>query len=195
MYFDLKYGGSFRVVCSLAALLLVAGSVVALGQAADPRVDTIRKIYADVNGRIAEMKKNPAESSIFAVEIAVNKYSAPYPAVGIYQRTATFYYTYGDREENPYPGRLIKIETTDARSAKKERGEYYFGDGGQPIFVFLSKEDTEMRLYFFGSALIRMVEAARTIDVRSRQAAAAKAAALKESTRLSNIFRAAIRDD
>lgn len=181
----------------LAVILLLISSGVAFGQAADTRIETIRNLYADANARIAEMKKNPAESSIFAVEIVVNKYSAPYPAVGIYRRTATFYYTYGDRERNPYPDRLVKIETEGTRSAQVENTEILFNNAGELIFMFRSTPGSpieETRSYFSGGSLIRLIDDGKNIGLRTKRAVEAGTAARKESARLVGIFQASLID-
>lgn len=81
----------------------------------------------------------------------VNKNNGSYPAVGIFQSVVKFYFTYGNREKNPYPNRLLKIEIETKRSSSVEKYEYLFNENEQLIFYFESKirdeEKAEKRVY------------------------------------------------
>ncbi len=160
-------------------------------------VGEIRKAFAETNAKLAEMADHPELSSVFAVELTVNKHSAPYPAVGIYQRTAMFYYTYGDREKDPYPNRLLKIAAVYKRSARVENIDFYFDKAGQLIFAFASDPEgaiKETRLYFAAGRLIKMTDDGKESVLKSQHAVEAGTLAKKESARLTGIFRAALID-
>lgn len=176
------------------ALVLTAG-IEAFGQTVERQVEAIRKIYSETNGLIAEMQKAPELSSVFSVELAVNKFSVPYPAVGTYQATAIFYYTYGDRERNPHPDRLLMVRTVTKRSAFEQTGEYYFGKDGDLVFVFISAPGTEAeetRMYFGAGRMIKMVTDGKEAELRSKAAVAASKAARTESERLAGIFKSSL---
>lgn len=164
----------------------------------DPRTAAMRKVVTATNEKLAEMEQHPEFSSVFAVELTVNKHSAPYPAVGIYQRTATFFYTYGDREKNPYPDRLLKITAVYKRSSRTETAEFYFNSSGQLVFLLWSNAEgsvQESRLYFSGNALVRMTDDGKNVGLRTPHAIEANALARRESSRLTGIFRAALIDN
>lgn len=170
----------------------------AFGQRLSSQVELIRKIYTEVNSQIAEMQKQPELSSVFAVELTVNKHSAPYPAVGIYQRTATFYYTYGEREKNPYPNRLLKITAVYKRSARTENAEFYFNPAGQLVFAFMTNPESaikETRLYFAAGRLIKMTEDQQEINLKRQRALEAGTLTKKEAARLASVFRLALIDN
>ncbi|MGQ0540530.1 MAG: hypothetical protein ACT4O9_01610 [Blastocatellia bacterium] len=137
------------------AMLLFAFAAPAFSQLTDKRIDDIRGRYLHVNYLIAESEKEPEHSSIFLTEIVVNKNNGSYPAVGIYNSTVSFYYTFGDREQNPYPDRLLKIVVSTKRSARSESVEYFFDEIGKLIFCSENKEDEERRMYFNAGRLIR----------------------------------------
>lgn len=173
-------------------------AVVASGQSDDKRIEAIRSIYADTNSAIAEMSKQPELSSVFAVELTVNKHSAPYPAVGVYQRTTTFFYTYGDREKNPYPDRLLKIAATYKRSSRVENIEFYFSPVGQLVFAFASNPESaikETRMHFSTGKLIKMTDDGKEIGLKSRRAVEAGTLAAREAARLKSLFQIALIDN
>ncbi|HMS43172.1 MAG TPA: hypothetical protein PKE69_23285 [Pyrinomonadaceae bacterium] len=123
----------------------------------DKRIEEIKKIYLETNKKVADCQENGEYSSVFLSELTVNKNNGSYPAVGIYNSIFKFYYTYGDREKNPYPNRLLKIEIETKRSANIEKFEYLFNLKGQLIFYFEKKEVVEKRLYFVDEKPIRML--------------------------------------
>ena len=84
----------------------------------------------------------PEQSNIYLTELAVNKNNGSYPAVGVYRPVVKFYYTYGDREKEPYPNRLLKIVLAIDRSDRKEHSEFVFNDAEQLVF-YLDKKDGE----------------------------------------------------
>lgn len=184
------------MIRALTAFTIVfSAAAAAYGQAVERRIEEIRKIYSETNGLITEMREAPELSSVFSIELVVNKDLAPYPAVGIYQTTAVFYYSYSDRERNPYPDRLIKVGTVTKRSAREKVAEYYFDKAGDAVFVFISEpggDVVEKRLYFTAGRLIRMLVDGKETGPKTRAAVSAAAAAKKESARLMRIFTAAL---
>lgn len=155
---------------------------------ADSTVATIRETYKKVNDRIAEMEKAPEYSSVFVTEVVVNKNNASYPAVGIYNSTVRLYYTYGDREKNPYPDRLLKATVTTRRSSGTELYEYLFAQNGELIFAFDKKDGAERRAYFRSTRLVRSQAGDAIIAINSTAAKQAAAEVLAEAKRLRAVF-------
>lgn len=180
-------------LCLIAAA--IAFTAAAHAQNVERQLESIRKTYTEVNARIEEMQRAPEFSSVFAIELSVNKYSAPYPAVGIYQRNATFYYTYGNRERSPYPDKLLKIAAVYKRSNRTETADFYFDGRARLIFVLVANQEgavKESRIYFSAGRIVRLIDDAKEIGMKSRRAVEAGLLANKEAARLSGIFRAAL---
>ena len=97
------------------ALLLFAVCV-ANAQPVDRRIDEIQKLYDQTEQRIADAAKQE-KSDVFVVEANVNSLLNPYPAVGIYATSTKFYYTYRDREKDPYPSHLLRADAVVKRSS------------------------------------------------------------------------------
>lgn len=185
--------GSFLI---LSALLLLAIVICAAGrteaQAGDKSIGEIRRIYRETNERIEAAAKNFPESSIFLTELIVNKGGTMYPAVGIFRSTVKFYFTFGDREENPYPNRLLKITVLANRAARQEWSEYLFDPAGQLIFQYEKKgegREDERRYYFASGKLIALTIGQKDADVNSREALDSAAAALGVKEKLVGLFR------
>src|SRR5688572_30230469 len=121
---------------SLVLLLFAGGAVAQI----DRRIDAIDKLRAKIDQDIARSESEPEYSNIYLTELAVNKNNGSYPAVGLYRPVAKFYYTYGDREKEPYPNRLLKIVVAVARSDRQEYSEFVFNDAEQLVF-YLDKKD------------------------------------------------------
>lgn len=132
----------------------------------DPQIAGIRRLYQETNKRLAEMRQAPSESSIYSVELTVNSGEAQYPAVGTYKEITRFYYTFGDREKNPYPDRLLKIEVKTNRAARTESAEYLFDSTGALVFCF-SKDETEMRYYFARGNILQVLRNDASVDLAS----------------------------
>ena len=184
-------------VLSGMLFILFTGDVSISAQSSDKRITDIRKIYDETNGLVAEMEKHPDLSTIFVVELVVNKYLSPYPAVGIYQSTATFYYTYGNREKDPYPNRLLKIVVELKRAANNGKFEYLFDPSGDLIFAFTKPDGTdtvEQRSYFSSRKLIKLTEDGKDRDAKNKDATEAGAVAKREAARLVGIFKASLRE-
>jgi hypothetical protein len=182
----------FRLAAILFAAFVYLGSSDVSAQANDSRIDRIRNAYRQVNDQIAESEKSPEFASIFVIELEVNKHNAPYPAVGVFTSTARFYYTFGDREKNAYPDRLLKVVVTTRRAARAENAEYLYDPAGKLIFAFEKTDDAERRFYFDINKLIRYQEGQTVLAMNAPATRSAGSAILKESDRLSAIFRNAL---
>lgn len=131
----------------------------------DRRIEEIRKIYQEVNRKAAECEVNGDTSTTFLTEMIVNKNDGSYPAVGIYKTTVKFYYTFGDREKDPYPNRLLKIMMTTNRSDRTENTEFLFDEKGKLIFYFEKKDDSEKRVYFNAEQPIKSLQGEKSVSI------------------------------
>jgi len=119
----------------------------------DRRIEAIRQIYQETNEKIERAE----DSEVFLTELIVNKNNASYPAVGVYRSTVKFFYTYGNREKNPYPDRPIKFTVMTRRSAMTENAEFLFDNAGQLIFYFEKRDVVEKRFYLANERVIKMM--------------------------------------
>jgi len=138
------------------------------------------------------MVKAPEYSSIVVAEFLVNKHDASYPAVGIFQSTVTFYYSFGDREKNPYPYRLLKVTVATRRSDQREASEYLFAESGELIFTYAKNEDGEWRAYFQTGRLIRMLKGDTIISNSAAEARRISTEIMSEAKKVRNIFNNAV---
>ena len=170
----------------------------ASSQTADKRVDDIRRSYEQMNSDIEIAEKEAPYSEIYVVELTVNKTGNQYPAVGNYSNISKFYYTYGDREKDPYPSRLIKITVATKRSASITTSEFLFDPAGRLIFGLVRTDGTEQRetqMYFTSAGqLIKMLDGNRDVNVRLRSVQDTAAAFKRESARLLGLFNASMRE-
>jgi hypothetical protein len=184
----------WKIMKQLFLFLILLAAFYAGAAAQDKRIEEIRRIYKETNERIAEAGKNFEESEIFLTEIHVNKSETPYPAIGIFKENISFYYTFGDREKNPYPNRLLKIVTVTTRSAQVEYSELLFNAAGQLIFYFAKPEmesadrNGERRLYFAGGKPIRYQVGDKVIDVNGAAAKEDLRLVSEKQKRLMHIF-------
>lgn len=156
---------------------------------AEKNIQQIRQIYQQTNERIAAAEKKFSESEIFFSELTVNKGGTPYPAVGIFKSVYGFYYTYGNRETDPYPNRLLKVRVKTDRSANREYAEYLFDETGRLIFYFEKiNDEPESRFYFAGGRIIRIQRGNRTIDLTGPEEASASKAVKAQAARIILIF-------
>lgn len=123
---------------TLVTLTLVLFAIPATAQTGR-RVGAINSSREKMNKDIAASEAEPEQSNIFLTELAVNKNNGSYPAVGVYRPLVKFYYTYGDREREPYPNRLLKMVVAVDRSDRKEYSEFVFQR--RRAIGFLSRED------------------------------------------------------
>lgn len=171
-------------------LILLAGTILTVSGQTDARIEAINKISNEANEKIAECEANGEYSSTFLTELIVNKNNGSYPAVGIFKTVFKFYYTYGNREKDPYPNRLLKITVTTNRSNRKEYSEYLFNPAGQLIFFFAKNDEAAERRYYFSlEKLIRSQKDEKTVNIKSRQEIAAVNAILREKRKMESIFR------
>lgn len=148
-------------------ILLVGFSNFTFSQT-EKSIEEIRKIYQAVNKQIAECEENGDTSTTFLTELVVNKNKGSYPAVGIYKTAVKFYYTFGDREKNPYPERLLKIMMTTNRSNRTESSEFLFNENGQIIFYFEKKDDMESRVYFELEKPIKILQGEKSVSINTK---------------------------
>lgn len=175
-----------RATTAIFVLLLFAAGGLAQS---DRRVEAINTLRAKIDQDIARSEAEPEYSNIYLTELAVNKNNGSYPAVGVYRPVVKFYYTYGDREREPYPNRLLKIVLAIDRSDRKEYSEFLFNDAGQLVFYLRRMEGTERRLYFVAQKPIRLEENGKVLSMRTRSRAATVATVLKERANLVAMFR------
>lgn len=173
-------------------LVILLGSVLQIrAQEGDKRIEEIRRLDRQVNEQIAESERVVEGTGLYCNELVVNKGDKSWPAVGIYQTVFKFYYTFGDREKDPYPNRLLKITVTTKRSARHEYAEYLFNPAGQLIFYFEKDDEgsqADRRYYFASERLIRRMRGQRIVDINSREALEAVRVTLSEKKKLMEIF-------
>lgn len=172
----------------LLLLVPVAGSGFAIAQS-NPRIEAIKKACQKIDEDVAKSEQEPEYSTIYTTELAVNKGNGSYPAVGIYRPVVKFHYTYGDREKNPYPNRLLKIVVAVDRSARKEYSEYCFNAAEQLIFYLEKKDNIERRVYFASERPIAFHQDKKPLSLSARSQATIVAMVLKEKLNLLSIFR------
>ncbi|HKR21973.1 MAG TPA: hypothetical protein VJS17_05220 [Pyrinomonadaceae bacterium] len=175
-----------RIIPATLALLLFAATAFAQ---TDRRIEAVNRLRAKVDEDITKSEAEPEYSNIYLTELAVNKNNGSYPAVGVYRPVARFYYTYGDREKEPYPNRLLKIVVTVARSDAHEYSEFVFNESGQMVFYLDKKDDMERQVYFAAGRAIRFEQDGRVLSLGTQSRTAIIAGILKENVRLVAIFR------
>lgn len=179
------------------AILLTCTVFVVHGQATDKRIDDIRSLYTSTNSAIEVAEREAPYSHIYVVELTVNKTGNQYPAVGTYSNISKFYYTYGDREKDPYPSRLLKISVVTKRSAMITNSEFLFDARGQLVFGFVRVDGTrqrETRMFFAAGRLIKMLDDEKDVNIRLRSVQDTAAAFKRESTRLVGLFNASMKE-
>jgi len=154
----------------------------------EKQIDVIKQIYKQTNEKVAECEENGEYSSTFLSELVVNKNNGSYPAVGIFKSVFKFYYTYGDREKNPYPNRLLKVVIETKRSANYEKYEYVFNEKEQLIFYFEKKEDAEFRIYFSNEKPIKLLKGMQKLLLSDKNVNKKVKILLTEKKKLVNIF-------
>ena len=191
LFLSKRSGVFLKCSALLFSLIFICGVRPIEAQTRDKRVEDIRRIYQETNEQISAAEKNFAESTIFLSELVVNKGGTMYPAVGNFRNTIKFYYAYGNREENPYPNRLLKITVSTNRAAQHEWSEYLFDQAGRLIFYYekMGEElETESRFYFASGKTIRIQRGQRIMDINSRQELAAPKAVQAQARKLVVIF-------
>ena len=176
-----------RFTLSLLLVLFLANGI-AIAQS-NPKVEAIKKICQKIDEDVAKSEQEPEYSSIYTTELAVNKGNGSYPAVGVYRFVVKFHYTYGDREKDPYPNRLLKIVVTVDRSDRKEYSEYCFNEAEQLVFYLEKKDDIERRVYFAFEKPIAFQLNNKPLSLRAKSQAAMAATVLREKAKLFAIFK------
>lgn len=183
------------VAASAAALLFLclswaAGSV--SSQSVEGRVAEIRTKYTEVEERIKSAESAPEATELFVNRLFINSGNSPFPAVGIYHSEVRFYYSFGNREANPYPDQLLMVTVATKRSANVESAEYLFDDGGRFIFGFERENNLEKRYYLHNGKLIRMLVGDRQMPVGGAAAANAVRDLTKRVEKLRAVFRGSV---
>jgi len=163
----------------LFGFIFLSFATVVSAQPDDRRVESIRRLSTQINEQIAESERVEESNGIYCNELVINKGDKSWPAVGIYRVVTKFHYTFGDREKDPYPNRLLKISVTTNRSDRQEYEEYFFNGAGQLVFYFEKESEdaqSERRFYFASGRLVRQMTGARTIDSNSGRALAKQVA-------------------
>lgn len=175
-----------RATTAIFVLLLFAAGGLAQS---DRRVEAINTLRVKIDQDIAASEAQPEYSNIYLTELAVNKNNGSYPAVGIYRPVVKFYYTYGDREREPYPNRLLKIVIAVSRSDRQEYSEFVFNESEQMVFYLDKKDDRERRVYFAAGRPVRFEQDGRVQSLKGRSRTAIFAAVLKDNVKLVAMFR------
>lgn len=184
-----------KIPYTLAVILFLAFSTSA--QTADKRIDEIDHLYEQTNEAVRVAEENAPYSEKYVIEIAVNKTGNSYPAVGTYSNVTRFHYTFGDREKDPYPNRLLKASVVTKRAASITSSDFLYNPAGQLVYGFVRTDgDTqrEMRFYFDAGRLIRLMDDGREVSVRSRSVIQTAAAFKRESARLTAIFTSTLKE-
>ncbi len=177
------------------ALLLFAVCI-ANSQTVDKRIDEIRKLYDQTERRIADAAKRE-QSDIFVVEVDVNKRLNSYPAVGTYASSTKFYFTYGDREKDPYPSRLLRADVVVKRSSTTTNAEFLYNASGELVMGLVLTDGEEQRetlAYFSRGQLIKMVDDDREVNIKLRAVSETAQSLKVESARLKGLFASAIKE-
>jgi hypothetical protein len=185
-------GRKGRSCYSFLITIILVGYVLQVGaQEADKRIEAIRLQARQVDEQIAESERVEESNGIYCNELVINKGDKSWPAVGIYRTIVKFYYTFGDREKDPYPNRLLKITVTTKRSDRHEYAEYLFNPLGQLIFYYEKDGEslpTERRYYFAAGRLIRRMTGQRIVDINSHEAVEKAKDVLNNNRKLTDIF-------
>ncbi len=174
---------------ALPILLFLISILQISAQDIDKNINEIRQIYTQTNAKIAEGEKDFAMSEIFFTELVVNKGGTSYPAVGTYKQTVNFYHTYGDREKEPYPNRLLKITVSTQSAPREMSAEFLFDPKEHLIFYFAKDLESENRLYFAGGKLIRWQKDKKLEDIKNSATNELLKEAICQKNRFVNIFR------
>ncbi len=161
------------------------------GQSDDRRIEAIDRIANQINEQIGDSEKIEESNGIYCNELLVNKENKSWPAVGIHRSVIRMYYTFGDREKNPYPNRLLKISITTNRSDRQEYAEYVFNPAEKLIYYLKKLDDqavNEQRLYFDSNRLIRRTTGGKNVTVSHRFSLAAARMAQREHRKLYQLF-------
>ena len=184
--------GKTNILLVIVIIVGATGTLRAQKDSAET-IEQIRRIYNQTTDRIAAAEKNFPESDVFFSELIVNKGGTMYPAVGIFRSVYEFYYTYGDREKDPYPNRLLKVSVSTKRSAMREYSEYLYDEAGNLIFYFEKLSDEpEVRIYFVGNRIVRFQRGDKIVGKNGREEISAAKAVQTQAAGIVEIFRNSI---
>lgn len=190
----MKRIGKIRGVLAFAGTLffVVAGATYA--QPDDKRTRQVEEIRAKVDRQVAEAEGDEP-SSVFIMSFEGNGKMNPYPAVGIFTTKMKFYYTYGDREKNPYPDRLIKITVETRRSSSTEKTQVVFDETGEMVFYEKKVEPdypSQKLVYFAGGRAFRVENNGKRLRLTSKEAGDLVRVVTGDSNRLKMIFKSSL---
>ena len=192
---DCDSGPSLRALFILITCLSCTTLVQA--QPGDKRVTAIERLSTQINEQIAESERVEESNGIYYNELVINKGDKSWPAVGIYRAVVKFYYTFGDREKNPYPNRLLKITVTTNRSDRSEFAEYFFNAAAELIYYYRKdgeSSESEQRCFFISERVVRLTKGKRLVGIRSRERVETATAALDSKKSLLAIFLKSLRN-
>lgn len=166
-------------------------------QTTDKRIDDIDHLVTQTNEAVVIADKEAPYSEIYVAEVSVNKTGNQYPAVGTYSNVTRFHYTFGDREKDPYPNRLLKASVVTKRAGSITSSEFFFNPTGQLVYGFVrtdGQEQRETRFYFAAGRLIRLLDGGGEVSLRSRGVIETAAAFKRESSRITALFASALKE-
>lgn len=179
---------------SLGLCLLIL-TLTAFGQRIDPAVAAIDKRYAEIaeKARLAETDEEQGQfGDLFVNRLTINERKHQWRAVGIYEKTYSFYYRAVDDEKRLYPDQLVFIKVDRRESARSYAEEYLFADSGQLIF-YAQRADgdadlpAERKIYFSRGKPVRFTED-RAVKPAGRGATAAAQGVMRAASELKSIF-------
>jgi hypothetical protein len=149
----------------ILGMTVLAAAADLAAQEHDERIAAVRKLYAQVQERIALADREARTGSapgFYSNEIIINSRNGSWRAVGNYWRKTTYWYTdqpeFVRAEGEPEESALVKAEVDEKAAVATEHWEYLF-DKGRLVFAFHKRKagqeaPEEMRWYFFEGALI-----------------------------------------
>lgn len=191
MKFAIRIKSVFAIAGTLIFISLAVG-IVAAQTTTEKRVQEIRRIEAEINRRVAEFERSDEHSEIFVIEVNLNRRATPYPAVGIYTSVTRLYYTYGDREKDPYPNTLFKVVAETRRSSATENIEVFYAPTGEMV-LYSTKVDgrAAQRIFFSGARAVRVEKGGKALRLTTASATALVRDAIALRGRFERLFKSA----
>ena len=150
-----------RAVALLFAVFFLSAPALSQDAGHADIVAKVRADYAAVGAKIEKVRKGgdaAKDADIVLSELVVNKGRHNWPAVGIYRATYRFWYEWEPGQ--PFPTRLRKVEVETTSSARTFYQEYFYSAEGRLTFYYERADGDppkEMRSYYTGEKLVRMV--------------------------------------
>ncbi len=157
-----------RAAVLMIATLLLSSPALAQDKGHTDIVAKIRADYGAIGAKIEKVKTGgeaAKDADIVLSELVVNKGGHNWPAVGNYRVIYRFWYEWEPGQ--PFPSRLRKVEVETTSSARTFYQEYFFSAEGRLIFYYeraAGAPPKEMRSYYTGEKLVRMVTGATVND-------------------------------